>query len=369
MEEPAFRGVRDGVYGLAVAVALVTSAVAVVCAVSLGLPLRDPDGFLGPTYVRLPLIVGLMLAADVVPRAMWRARSLRTLPQQLVHVARERWPWQRLRPALIGLAAFYATYVSYRNLKHFLPLLRPDLVDDELLDLDRAMTGGLAPAEVLHDLLGTGVAASVLSWAYLAFLMFVPASLALALVSRGRGRDASWYVTALCLNWSLGTASYYVLPSRGPIYAEPELFWALPETGTSQLQNSLLMSRWMVLTDPQGTERIQSIAAFASLHVSIIFTAALIAQLTLRSVALRAVLWAFFALTVLATIYFGWHYIVDDIAGLAIGGAAVLLAAWGTGRFRSSPVPQEEAVRPGEGWARLTPARFRRRPEASPSTS
>jgi membrane-associated phospholipid phosphatase len=74
---------------------------------------------------------------------------------------------------------------------------------------------------------------------------------------------------------------------------------------------------------------------------------------------------------VLATIYFGWHYIVDDIAGLAIGGAAVLLAALGTGRFRSSPVPvpQEEAVRPGAGWSRLTPARFRRRPEASPSTS
>src|SRR5918992_1409591 len=142
MSEFAFRGARDGAYGLAVAVALVTGVTAVVCAIYLGLPLRDPDGFLGPTYVRLPLIVALMLAADVLPRALLRARSPRAVVTQMLHVARERWPWRRLRPALIGLAAFYATYVSYRNLKHFLPLLRPDLVDEELLELDRWMTGG-----------------------------------------------------------------------------------------------------------------------------------------------------------------------------------------------------------------------------------
>ncbi len=366
MDEPAFRGARDGAYGLAVAVALVTGIAAVVCAIYLGLPLRDPDGFLGPTYVRLPLIVALMLAADVIPRALVRARSPRTALGQVLVVARERWPWRRLRPALIGLAAFYATYVSYRNLKHFLPLLRPDLVDEELLELDLAMGGGVAPAQWVHDVLGTGVAAHVLSWVYLAFLIFVPASLAFALVSNGRGREASWYVTALCLNWSLGTASYYMLPSRGPIYAEPRLFSSLPETGTSQLQDSLLISRWLVLTDPQGTERIQSIAAFASLHVSIIFTAALIAQLTLRSVTVRTVLWGFFVLTVTATIYFGWHYIVDDIAGLAIGTASVLLAGWGTGQFRrSAPALEDE---PPGGSRRMPALLSRRRPETSAST-
>ncbi len=421
MNESARSGVHPGAYGLAVAVALVTGAVAVGCAVYLGLPLRDPEGFLGPTYVRLPLIVAVMLAADVAPRALWRARSLRDLPVQILLVARERWPWRRLVPVLIGLAAFYATYVSYRNLKNFLPLLRPDQVDDELTVLDRAMTGGAAPAEYLHDLLGVGAAAHVLSWVYLAFLMFVPASLALALVAGGRSREASWYVTALCLNWSLGTASYYLLPSRGPVYAEPELFYDLPSTGTSALQHSLLVSRWLVLQDPQGTERIQSIAAFASLpetgtadlqvsllvsrsmvvtdpdatdrvqsiaafaslHVSIIFTAALIGQLVLRSVLVRSVLWAFFALTVMATIYFGWHYIVDDIAGLVIGGGSVLLAAWGTGQWgRWSAAAPEESGGPGattreplddaapdQGPGKLAPARFWARPQVSSTGS
>jgi hypothetical protein len=358
MSDSASPGIRVGAYGLAVAVALVTGTIAVVCAVHLDLPLRDPEGFLGPTYVRLPLLVALMLALDVVPRALWRAPSLRSFPARVARVARERWPWRRLLPALVGLAAFYATYVGYRNLKHFLPLLRRDLVDDELRQTDLVITGGTAPAEFLHDLLGTGAAAHVLSWVYLAFLMFVPASLALALVWGNRAREASWYVTALCLNWALGTASYYVLPSRGPIYAEPGLFRDLPETGTSRLQDSLLDSRFIVLSDPQATERIQSIAAFASLHVSIIFTAALVAQFALRSVAVRTGLWGFFVLTVTATIYFGWHYIVDDIAGLAIGGGSVLLAGWATGQFRGSPVSASEAsTEPDEGDSRLVAAR------------
>ena len=369
MNDPAGREVRDRLYVMAIAVALVSGALAVICAVYLGLPLRDPDGFLGPTYVRLPAIGALMLAADVLPRALARTRSARGLLLEARAIFRERWPWRRLRPALIGLLAFYATYVSYRNLKNFLPLLRPDLVDDELRELDSRMTGGVAPAEALHDVLGTGVAAHVLSWVYLAFLIFVPVSIGLALVKIGRDREASWYVTALCLNWSLGTASYYVLPSMGPIYSQPGLFADLPETGTSRLQDSLLVSRALVIDDPHATERIQSIAAFASLHVSIVLTAALIAQFTIRSVSVRALLWVFFVLTATATIYFGWHYILDDIAGLAIAAVSVLLAAWGTGWFRPRTPTLEHA--PGTAPARVGDAgvRFRRRPQPSPSRS
>src|SRR5688500_1958190 len=99
MDDPAVRGVRDSAYGMAVAVALATGAVAVVFALALGLPLRDPDGFLGPTYVRLPAIAAILLALDVVPRGLLRARSIPAVPREIVLVVRERWPWHRLRPA------------------------------------------------------------------------------------------------------------------------------------------------------------------------------------------------------------------------------------------------------------------------------
>jgi hypothetical protein len=353
---------------MAVVVALVTVLAAVVGAVVLGVPLRDPDGFLGPTYVRLPLIGGVLLALDVVPRAVWRAGSVRAVPRRIVEIARERWPWRRLRPALIGLAAFYVTYVGYRNLKHYLVFLRPQLMDRQLEAVDQALTGGTPPAQLLHDLLGTGIAAHVLSWVYLIFLVFVPASLALALVARGRSRDASWYTTALCLNWFLGTASYYLLPSMGPVYDLPGVFSSLPATGTSALQTSLLNSRSLVIDSPHTTDRIQSIAAFASLHVSIVLTAALIAQITLASRALRAVLWVYLGLTTLSTIYFGWHYVLDDVAGVVIAVISVVLAAWGTGRFRRSPVGAEDASAVTESRSRAVAARLRRRPQTSPSS-
>ena len=36
-------------------------------------------------------------------------------------------------------------------------------------------------------------------------------------------------------------------------------------------------------------------------------------------------------MTVLATVYFGWHYLADDFAGALIGWVAVSLGAWATG--------------------------------------
>jgi membrane-associated phospholipid phosphatase len=335
----------------------------------LGLPLRDPDGFLGPTYVRLPVIAALLIAVDVVPRGLKRANSPRDVIPEIIVVTREVWPWRRLRPALIGLAAFYGTYVSYRNLKHFLPLLRPTLADDQLQALDAALTGGTPPGQLLHELLGTGVSAHVLSWVYLAFLFFVPASLGVALVSNARAKQAAWYVTALCLNWAFGTVSYYILPSMGPVYSEPGVFSTLPETGTSDLQVSLLNSRSIVVTDPTGTDRVQSIAAFASLHVSIILTAALMAHLVFASRTIRTAMWVYFGLTAIATIYFGWHYIADDLAGVVIAVASVLLAGWGTGQFRRAPVAVEDATPEQTPPGQLAGVGFGRRAQPSPSAS
>ena len=41
-------------------------------------------------------------------------------------------------------------------------------------------------------------------------------------------------------------------------------------------------------------------------------------QYTLRNRILHIVFWANFAITVVATLYFGWHYIADDLAGVVI---------------------------------------------------
>ena len=53
------------------------------------------------------------------------------------------------------------------------------------------------------------------------------------------------------------------------------------------------------------------------------------------------------ALTTTATIYLGWHYLVDDIGGLAIGAIAVLGARALTG-FERAARGRDRTAEPGE---------------------
>lgn len=308
-------------YALAVLLAVCSGVVAVVVAAEFQLPLRDPDGFLGPAWVRLPVIVALFVALDVIPRAIHRRRHV-------LHVLRERYEPARAAMVVVGLGTFYLSYVSYRNLKGALPFARPEVQDSDLLLLDRLLALGHDPSHLLHTALGTGVAAYVLSAVYLVFLGFVPFSVVAALIWLRDVRAASWYVTALCLNWILGTVTYYVVPSLGPVFVRPERYADLPVTGVTSLQLGLAETRLDVLINPFSAEGIAGVAGFASLHTSVVFTAALVAHKLALPRVLRWTLWVFLALTLTATIYFGWHYLVDDLAGLALGGSAVAIGGW-----------------------------------------
>ena len=310
------------------------------------LPFRDADGILGGRIVLLLGTIGLFMAIDVVPRAIrrrgWRWSELRTGVPELV---RERWSWRRLTIVLLGIVAFYMTYLAYRNLKSFLPLITSQDLDMNLLAFEQDVLGGTHPFDVLHTLLGTGISAQVLSTVYLFFLAFVPISLGASLIVSINPLPGLWWVLTLGINWTLGTLSYYLVPTMGPWFIAPQLFGDLPVTGVSRLQNALWVERLEVINDPTVTNAVQSVAGFASLHASITFSAALIAHLLGLARVVRIALWTFFGLTMLATVYFGWHYVLDDIAGLLIGGIAVVVGAVLTGnRDALRRRPREEAT-------------------------
>ncbi len=337
-------------------VAAVTGILAVLGAFVLDLPLRDPDGFVGPAYIRLPAIVVVFLLLDIAPALFKEIRQSRNVLRSVRTVVVKRWSLTRLGLIITGLIAFYVTYVGYRNLKGFLPFVRDDHaeVDFALHVIDRALFLGNEPGPVLHELLGVGFTAHFLSWIYISYLFFVPLSLGAALVWSRDMRRGFWYVTALCLNWSLGVVSYYMLPSQGPIFAYSQFYRDLPETGVSDLQAALLGTRLYVLADPGVSTSIQGIAGFASLHVSVVFTAALFAHKIRANWLLRYSLWAYLGLTVVSTIYFGWHYLLDDVAGIGIGWLSVALGARFTGHHRArsarvAPAEREKIQAPGPG--------------------
>ena len=312
-------------------VAGMTLIVALIATERAGVRFRDPDHVAGKYFVLVGLGVALMVVLDIAIRARRRTAGFRPTRAEMGAVRRERWTRRRMLGAGAALLSFYVTYLAYRNLKAVVPLLRPDdLFDRQLSSLDRAVFAGHDPATLLHALLGTGVSTQVLSTFYVAFIVFLPLSLAVALVFARDLPTSLFYATAMSVNWLLGAGSYFLLPSLGPAYFDPSIFAALPHSEVTHLQGVLLDQRIAFLRDPD-TGTPQAIAAFASLHIAMSFTAVLGAHLLGLGRRVKLALWAWLVITLVSTVYLGWHYVVDDVAGLVIGAMGLLTARALTG--------------------------------------
>ena len=321
--------------GIAMAMALATAIVAL----SDGLSVKDTDKMLSARSAGLIGAVAFFIVLDLLPRAIMRRGRI---DRALVAVARERWNRRRFAAIGLGLLSFYVTYLAYRNLKGFLPFITDQDYDPKLMSLDRTFFLGHDPGPFLHSLLGTGISAQMLSTVYLFFLAFVPISLGAALIASANPIPGLWYVTALGINWTLGIASYLILPSLGPIFAAPDLYSTLPDTGTSALQQALIYERHEALAGRWCAEhrRVRVAARLRRL------TAALIATLLKVNRVLRYALWVYLGLTMVATLYFGWHYVADDLAGIAIGLIAVPVAGIATGHLKPAVPERWRAVIP-----------------------
>lgn len=337
-----------------IGIAVIMGGLAVGVSIGYDKPLLDPEGkFLGPSWARLPILLLATVALDLVPRTLWFSR-LR--PNAMMPIVKERlaqhWTRDRITLVVLGVVGFYVTYVSYRNLKSALPFVRnyndpSDMFDRELNTIDKVLFFGQYPGQRLHALLGYDFAAHPLSWIYLWFLPLVPIALTFWLVWSRNLSFGYWFATSQCLAWSLGTASYYALPTLGPAFHNPAVFADVAHTPTTDLIESLIRTRNKVLlgdTDGSSVQGIvNSVAGFASLHCAITLLMALMVQFTLRNKLLKVVFWVNFALTVVATLYFGWHYVSDDIAGIMIAFVSFYLGGLATGqkfnRHRLHPQP------------------------------
>jgi hypothetical protein len=306
-------------------VAAITLLVAFWATQRADVPLRDPDHVAALYLVLVACGVVVMVGLDIAIRAGGASR------EAMRRVARERWTLARCVAVGGGILGFYLSYAAYRNLKAIVPLLRPDtLFDRQLANLDRDLFLGHDPAVLLHSLLGTGITAHILSSGYVVFIVFLPLSLALALVFAPNLRGGLFLATALSANWLIGAGSYFLLPSLGPVYYDPGTFASLPHSEVTHLQQVLLDQRVAFLAHPT-TATPQAIAAFASLHVSMSLTAALAAHLLGLGRRMKIALWVWLGLTLLDTIYLGWHYVLDDFGGVAIAALALVFARALTG--------------------------------------
>lgn len=309
---------------LAVVVTVFT-ALTVARSQALGIPLRDPGGEFVVHRVAITLAVALVLVVLDAVRRVGR----RDLSWSRVRVAlREKWTPRRTGLAAGALAAYHLTYFDYHNLKSWNALR--GLKDAELTRWDEWLFGGNSPAVLLHDLLGTDAAAAFLIFVYESFPTLVAFSFVAAVVLPREIRDGLVFLSSLVWVWILGTVCYYVLPTLGPWDFSPEDFASLPRTVVTDTQAKYLAQRVSFLADPQAPGSFAQIGAFASLHVGVSSVIWLM-LIVLRQRLLGWLMGVFVAITMVATIYVGWHYVLDDVAGLAIAAISVGL---GVAMFR-----------------------------------
>ena len=299
-----------------------------------GLPVRDPDNGLGPSWVRLPLILLGAVLLDVVPRMVLRARRGTPVSTAVRTVLVERWPRRQIQFSLLGLVSWYLTYVAFRNLKSAVPFVNDTLWDRKFASYDKILWLGHYPGPVLHDLFGTGWAATFFFGVYVLWIGLIPASLAWALAWTRNHAIAAWYITALALDWALGVTAYYVFPTLGPFYTRAADFTGLP-ADARQLQETMMDDRIALVLGPHGVDMLQTIAAFPSLHVGMMVTLCLLVHWNTRNRIVRVISWVMLGLTVLATLYLGWHFFVDVLGGAAVGALAAWLGGIVVGAKRS----------------------------------
>ena len=322
---------------------------AVVAALVLDKQLADPEGFLGPSWLRLPMLLLGAFVLDMLPRVIWDAKlDPRVIPSVVRERVRTHWTRERLQLVVLGIVCFYITYVSYRNLKSMLPFVMGDTkYDRELHLIDKALFFGHEPGNVFHTLLGTGFSAHVLSAIYLWFLPLVPLALTAWLIWSRNISFGYWFASSQCVAWSLGTLSYYALPTLGPGFRYPWLYEDLARTPTYDLMESLFYAR--VGVKIQGIEgAVQSTAGFASLHCAITLLVALMVQYTIRNRVVHWIFWVNFVITIVATLYFGWHYVADDVAGILIALIAFYVGGLASGqkfeRVHADAQPEPDAA-------------------------
>lgn len=211
-------------------------------------------------------------------------------------------------------APFLLAYLSYVLLRDLIPLLRPTLMDDSLAAMETAVLG--VPTFVaIPRALGCAALDLVLMACYVSHY-WIPPAFAIFLAWRDRDQFRR-FMLALTIIWALGYIGYLLVPAIGPKY----FFSNYATWRTSAGIRPILAT----IESFAGVTR----DCFPSQHVA--WTVLTLWAARRYRIFFRIYLPIAAGLT-LATIYFGFHYLVDVPAGVLLAvvsiGAAGRLHDW-----------------------------------------
>jgi hypothetical protein len=205
-------------------------------------------------------------------------------------------------------------FVVFINMKHLIPTINEKLYDNIFFSIEHRIFKEQLASEWLIELLGTNYA-MYLSDGYMFFYPYI-ALLIYIIVFQRDSVLAFKFFTSFILLWFIGILVVYMLPSWGPIYYQPELFELLPSTEVSKLQNSLWEQKLFLDANYYSEQAYFMISGFPSLHLAV----AILGSIYLEKVSkvLGVCSWVFAGITSITTLYFGWHYILDNIGSIIL---------------------------------------------------
>jgi hypothetical protein len=182
--------------------------------------------------------------------------------------------------------------------------------DQLLADADAWIFFGTDPWRLVQWLPPTLIDTAYVTWAQSTlFLMAV-----LPLFPKTQQRDRA--ILSFFLVVSASAILQYALPSAGPIFYERlgfgDRFADLPSRPWATVTADYLWANYL----DNGSRVGAGISAFPSLHVAgAAWVAAVVSSYSKK---LAPVAWAYFLLILMGSVFLGWHYALDGIAGLVI---------------------------------------------------
>jgi len=228
-----------------------------------------------------------------------------------------------LQKGAIVYCLVYATLISYTNLKAAIPLLNHNDYDPLLYRWDSSLLHVLSLGGFI-TIPKYSTVSNFFDMIY--FQMWTLACVSLALSFRDRA--VFWrYTMALCLAFGLSIPISVFFPSLGPAFWRPGLFSYISNTNSAEVMNGLWKNYLSFKTNPFGTSigGGNGIVAMPSLHIALVYLS--VVALEKRFAGLRYILRGILALFVITTVYLGWHYLSDGVAGLLLGWLAYRISA------------------------------------------
>lgn len=226
------------------------------------------------------------------------------------------------------VAPMYAAQALYANWLAVVPLVSPRLHDAVFLGPEvwlfgTSMTRWMSQPDATALTL-------LIDLCYLSFFHWIVLSLVILHVVEGP-LAARRFVLALVISTMVSTAVLVALPTLGPAFADPHSVAPIADATlrSDHFQAVSRLFRAEVLAHPEAFVLVPflGVSAFPSMHVGHTF-------LALRSLWPRhRTAFFLFLLPVLGawvgTVYLGWHYALDGVAGIAIAlGARSLATRW-----------------------------------------